>query len=342
MNGDDVVRKLTTILAADVVGYSRLMTEDEEGTLRTFRTYSAVINRLVDKHGGRIFNTAGDAVLAEFSSAVEGVRCAISIQEDLGTRNSELPEDRRLMLRIGINVGDVMINGNDLMGDGVNVAARLEGLAEPGGVCISSSTFEQVKNKLSIGFQDLGPQEVKNIPYPVGAFQVTTAPVSVVNDPVPASGTSDRQPLTPVRLLAGLVLAGLLGAGIWYFAGGGPRQPLGTDLPATVGSPSLDAAAIRQLVSGLKLEGTSERSGGDFTIHLHPDGTAALTMAGGSIEFSESGKWWANDRQFCMQFKRFARGEARCPKIMREAGEYAAIRLNGDRLPWRITRPGGE
>jgi len=342
MNGDKVVRKLTTILAADVVGYSRLMTQDEEGTLRAFRAYSDVINRLVEKHGGGIFNTAGDAVLAEFGSAVEGVRCAISIQEDLGTRNAELPEDRRLMLRIGINVGDVMINGDDLMGDGVNVAARLEGLAEPGGVCISSSTFEQVKNKLSIGFQDLGPQEVKNIPYPVGAFQVTTAPVSVVSDPSPLSGASYRPRPGGLMLLSGLLLAGLLGAGIWYVVDGGATHPAVADLPETIGSPSLDAAGIRQLVTGLKFEGRSERSGGNFTIHLQSDGTAALSMAGGNAEFSETGKWWANDRQFCMQFKRFARGEARCPNIMRDAGEYAAIRLNGDRLPWRISRPGGE
>ena len=178
-NPEQVVRKLTTILASDVVGYSKMMSADEEGTLRTLRAYRTIIDGLIEKHGGRVFNTAGDAVLAEFSSAVEGVRCAITIQEELAVRNAQLPEDKQMHIRIGLNVGDVMIEGNDLFGDGVNVAARLEGVAAPGRICISSSTFEQVKNKLSIGFEDMGPQEVKNIPHPVGAFQIKWGPISV-------------------------------------------------------------------------------------------------------------------------------------------------------------------
>ena len=178
-NPEQVVRKLTTILASDVVGYSKMMSADEEGTLRTLRAYRTIIDGLIEKHGGRVFNTAGDAVLAEFSSAVEGVRCAITIQEELAVRNAQLPEDKQMHIRIGLNVGDVMIEGIDLFGDGVNVAARLEGVAAPGRICISSSTFEQVKNKLSIGFEDMGPQEVKNIPHPVGAFQIKSGPISV-------------------------------------------------------------------------------------------------------------------------------------------------------------------
>ena len=146
---------------------------------RTLRAYRTIIDGLIEKHGGRVFNTAGDAVLAEFSSAVEGLRCAITIQEELAVRNAQLPEDKQMHIRIGLNVGDVMIEGNDLFGDGVNEAARLEGVAAPGRICISSSTFEQVKNKLSIGFEDMGPQEVKNIPHPVGAFQIKSGPISV-------------------------------------------------------------------------------------------------------------------------------------------------------------------
>ena len=192
MNSDTVSRKLSTILAADVVGYSKMMAADEEATLRTLLSYRAIIADLLDKHGGRIFNTAGDAVLAEFNSAVEGVRCAISIQEELEVRNAELPDDRKMRFRIGINVGDVMIEGDDLFGDGVNVAARLEGIASPGGVCISASTFEQVKNKLSIGFEDLGPQQVKNIPHPVGAYQVRSGPISV--SPAEAAGAAGTRP----------------------------------------------------------------------------------------------------------------------------------------------------
>ncbi len=173
MAEDRVQRKLTTILAADVEGYSRLMGADEEATLKTLKTYREIIDSLIAKQNGRLVGTAGDAVLVEFGSTVEAVRCAMSIQEDLAVRNAELHEDRRMRFRIGINVGDVMVEGDDLFGDGVNVAARLEGLAEPGGICISGSTFDQVKNKLSIGFEDIGLQEVKNIAEPVRAYRVS-------------------------------------------------------------------------------------------------------------------------------------------------------------------------
>ena len=183
MAEERVQRKLTTILAADVEGYSRLMSADEETTLKTLKTYREIIDGLIARHDGRIFGTAGDSVVAEFGSAVEAVRCAMSIQEDLAVRNAELAEDRRMRFRIGINVGDVMVEGDDLFGDGVNVAARLEGLAEPGGICISGSTFDQVKNKLSVGFEDIGLQEVKNIPEPVPTYRLVAGSVSVAPSP---------------------------------------------------------------------------------------------------------------------------------------------------------------
>jgi class 3 adenylate cyclase len=175
-------RKLTTILAADVVGYSKMMATDEEATLATLRTYRQVTEGLVEKHNGRVFSTAGDAFLAEFGSAVEAVRCGISIQEDLAVRNTHLSEDRQMWFRIGINVGDVIIENGDLFGDGVNVAARLEGLAEKGGICISGSTFDHVKNKLSIAFDDIGAQNVKNIPEPIPAFRIVPGRVAVTGD----------------------------------------------------------------------------------------------------------------------------------------------------------------
>jgi adenylate cyclase len=153
-----VKRRLAAILAADVEGYSRLMRADEEATFEALAEYREVLDGLICRHDGRVFNTGGDSVLAEFGSAVEAVRCAISIQEEIATRNSELPDDRKLRFRIGINVGDVMVKGDDLFGDGVNVAARLEGLAEAGGVCISGSVLEQIKHKLSLAFEDMGPQ----------------------------------------------------------------------------------------------------------------------------------------------------------------------------------------
>ncbi len=178
MAEEKVTRKLTTILAADVQGYSRLMRVDEEATLKTLGEYREICDGLIARHDGRVFSMGGDSVLAEFGSAVEAVRCAISWQEEISSRNAELADDRKLMFRIGINVGDVMVRDGDLFGDGVNVAARLEGLAEPGGVCISGSVFEQIKHKLSLGFDDMGPQAVKNIADPVRAYRVLLGPTS--------------------------------------------------------------------------------------------------------------------------------------------------------------------
>jgi class 3 adenylate cyclase len=168
-------RRLATILAADVFGYSRLMAENEEDALATLKAHRGVIDRLIVRHEGRVFNTAGDSVLAEFNSAVEAVRCAITIQEELRVRNTQMGENRRMELRIGINVGDVLVDAENLYGDGVNIAARLESIAAPGSICISGSVFSLVKNKLSYGFEDIGLQTVKNIPEPVPVFRLTAS-----------------------------------------------------------------------------------------------------------------------------------------------------------------------
>jgi adenylate cyclase len=165
-------RKIAAIFAADIAGYSRLVAEDEEETLRRLASYRLVTDDFIARGGGRIFNTAGDAVLAEFPSAVEAVRCAIDIQESLRTRNMAYPPSRQMAFRIGITIGDVVERDGDLLGDGVNIAARLEGLAEVGGICISRAVHEQVANKLSVQFADIGAQEVKNIPTPVHAYMV--------------------------------------------------------------------------------------------------------------------------------------------------------------------------
>ncbi len=166
-------RKIAAILAADVAGYSRLVAEDEEETLARLGAYRAVFDDFVQRYGGRIFNTAGDSVMCEFASAVEATRAAIDIQEALRTRDRDFPPPkRRLQFRIGITIGDVVERGGDLLGDGVNIAARLESLAEPGGICVSRSVHEAVANKISVPFRDLGHREVKNIPQPVHAFVV--------------------------------------------------------------------------------------------------------------------------------------------------------------------------
>ncbi|MCZ6699692.1 MAG: hypothetical protein O7D94_12235, partial [Planctomycetota bacterium] len=167
---------------------------DEEATLKTLGGYREIFDGLIARHDGRVFSTGGDSVLAEFGSVVEAVRCAISFQEEITTRNTELPDDRRLRFRIGINVGDVMVKGDDLFGDGINVAARLEGLAEPGGICISGSVFEQIKHKLSLGFEDLGPQEVKNISEPISVFRIVPGSVAVA-----AGGKSATKPVVAGR-----------------------------------------------------------------------------------------------------------------------------------------------
>ncbi len=166
-----IKRRLTAILAADAVGYSRQMSENEERTLKALAAQRAIIDRIIAAHGGRIVSTAGDSVLAEFSSSVEAVRCAVEIQEGLDTRNASLPEPDRLLFRIGVNLGDVMVDGADILGDGVNVAARLEGIAEPGGICISSSVYDQIAGKLNLGFIDIGEKSLKNISRPIRVYR---------------------------------------------------------------------------------------------------------------------------------------------------------------------------
>ena len=163
-----IKRKLAAILSADVAGYSRLMGADEEGTLRLLAAHRAVVDSIIELHDGRVVNTAGDSVLAEFTSPVEAVRAAGEIQDALKTRNESLPESRRMFFRIGIHLGDVMIKGDDLLGDGVNVAARLQAMAEPGGLCISATIFDQIEGKLSLRFQDIGEQTSRTSRGPCG------------------------------------------------------------------------------------------------------------------------------------------------------------------------------
>ncbi len=170
-----VQRRIAAILAADVVGYSRLMGKDEEGTLSTLKTYREIIDGLIEHHEGRIFGSAGDSIIAEFASPVEAVRCATEIQLEIDKQNTGLSEPDRMRFRIGVNLGDVIVDGSNLMGDGVNVAARLETLSPPGGICISEAIHTQVRDRLSLDFLDLGEHKVKNIDRPVHAYRVPLA-----------------------------------------------------------------------------------------------------------------------------------------------------------------------
>ncbi len=165
-------RKLTAILCADVFGYSRLMGEDEEGTLRTLSSHRKLIDSLIEQHRGRFVNSAGDSVLAEFASVVNAVQCAVEIQSTLKAENANLRAQRRMEFRIGVNLGDVMVDGEQIYGDGVNVAARLESLADPGGICISGKVHDEIRTKLALVYEDLGAQTVKNIAEPVRVFRV--------------------------------------------------------------------------------------------------------------------------------------------------------------------------
>ena len=165
-------RRLAAIVAADVAGYSRLMGLDEVGTARTLREHRKVTDALVAKHGGRLVKTTGDGVLLEFPSVVDAVECAVAVQARDGPAERRVPQDRRMLFRIGINLGDILIEGDDILGDGVNVAARLEGIAEPGGICVSSSAYEQVRGKVPFDFTDLGEQTLKNIARPIRAYAV--------------------------------------------------------------------------------------------------------------------------------------------------------------------------
>jgi len=172
MTNQEVKRKLTAILSADVKGYSRLMGEDEKGTVRTLNAYKEVMTGLIQHHRGRVVDAPGDNVLAEFGSVVDAVECAVEIQKELKTRNADLPENRKMEFRIGVNLGDVIEDGEQILGDGVNIAARLESLSEAGGVCISGTAFDQVENKLRLGYEYLGEQTVKNIGKPVRVYRV--------------------------------------------------------------------------------------------------------------------------------------------------------------------------
>jgi adenylate cyclase len=176
MTNDKVKRRLTTVLCADVHGYSRLMGADEAGTLDTLRRHRSAIAGLVERHDGRIVNTWGDAVIAEFASVVEAVQCAVEIQQEISNQESDPPQAHQMRFRIGINLGDVMVDGSDIFGDGVNIAARLQELAEPGGIVISASVYDQVHNKLSLGFDCLGRQQMKNV-VPVISYRITTGGV---------------------------------------------------------------------------------------------------------------------------------------------------------------------
>ena len=212
----DLKRKLTAILSADVKGYSRLMGEDEEWTVRTLDTFKGVMNNIIPQHRGRVVDSTGDNLLAEFASVVDAVQAAVEIQQVLRAKNSLLPENRRMEFRIGINLGDVIEEGERIFGDGVNIAARLEGLAEAGGICISGSAFEQIENKLPLRYDYLGEHEVKNITRPVRVYRALMDN-GVVKEKGAMTKAQGKGPRVAVIGLVGALVI-IAGAAIWQFA----------------------------------------------------------------------------------------------------------------------------
>jgi adenylate cyclase len=219
MTQEGFKRKLTAIFSADVEGYSRLMGEDEEATVRTLTAYREVLTTLIQQHNGKVVDSPGDNLLAEFASVVDAARCAVAVQKEITSRNDELPENRKMQFRIGINLGDVIEEGDRIYGDGVNIAARLESIAKPGGICISKTAFDQIETKLPYGYEFLGDQTVKNIAKPVGAYQVLMEPRMKV------AGGKVKFPKTPlwkrknVFVGAVAVIVAIIVLGVWniYF-----------------------------------------------------------------------------------------------------------------------------
>jgi adenylate cyclase len=197
MNTQEFKRKLTAVFSADVAGYSRLMGEDEAATVKTLESYKPIMFSLIKQHRGRLIDSPGDNLLAEFASVVDAVQCGMAIQKELQARNADLPENRKMRFRIGINLGDVIEERERIYGDGVNIAARLEALAEPGGICISKTAFDHIESKLPFGYQFLGQQTVKNIARPVGAYKVLMEPRVINADEKEDAKTmrSDKAPL---------------------------------------------------------------------------------------------------------------------------------------------------
>jgi adenylate cyclase len=241
MTTQEVKRKLTAILSADVKGYSRLMGEDEEWTVRTLSAYREIIRSLIQQHRGRVVDAPGDNVLAEFASVVDAVQCSVEIQQVLRAKNAVLPENRRMEFRIGINLGDVIEEGEQIYGDGVNIAARLEGLADAGGICISESAYQQIENKLPLKYQYLGEHQVKNIARPVRAYRAQIEPEGV---PEKKAKPKQWQKATIGLVVAVIVVAASVAIWKFYIR---PTVPLEVASKEKMAFPLPDAPSIAVL-----------------------------------------------------------------------------------------------
>ena len=369
-------RKLTTILAADVVGYSRMMGADEDGTHVLLGKCRKIIDRNIEHYSGRIFNTAGDSVMAEFGSTVEAVRCALEIQEEIVAHNTDKPESEKMWFRIGLNVGDVIIEGDDLIGDGVNIASRMESIAPPGGICISGSVHELVRNKLSFAFEDMGAQSVKNIVEPVPAYSLLPAATPQITPGmaanVPPRSEKKRRKGFSIGVAVVLVLAAAIA--VTYFA----RMDAGKDLsliqqdasPSPVSAPGssvLEEPVVTGQMGAEKpevvqeptaaapvlsskppsyfaartVEGVSMKTGERFVIEMTERGSVIVTIYKNEEptvpRTSDSGRWWINNKdRVCFEFKKFKKGEKFCLIHAVEEGSEWLVSGDPTKPKWEL------
>ena len=245
-------RKISAILAADIAGYSKLVADDEEETLHRLEMYRAVFDDFVARWGGRIFNRAGDAVLAEFPSSVDAVRCAVDLQQSIGARNLAFPQSRQMVYRIGITVADVVEREGDLLGEGVNIAARLGDVAKPGGICVSRAIYEQVANKVSEKFKDLGQLRLKNIPDAIHAYGIASQHAAMA--PAGASAPKPKRRMLIAAAIAGVAAVAGAATIALQLRGDGQGSTLAA-APAAAGlagrgsAPLFDDAKVRALAA---------------------------------------------------------------------------------------------
>jgi class 3 adenylate cyclase/TolB-like protein/Flp pilus assembly protein TadD len=246
MAEQDFKRKLTAILSADAKGYSRLMSGDEEATVRTITAHRAAMAKLIQQYRGRVVDSPGDNVLAEFGSVVDAVNCAVEVQRELAERNSELPAERQMEFRIGINLGDVIEEGERIYGDGVNIAARVEGLAEGGGICISGTVYDAIEAKLGLEYEYMGEQEVKNIDRPVRVYRVLSFPGAAAHRVIKAKKAEGRKWLKMALPITAVLVVGIAALAIWnfYLRSTPPPEELASDKKMAFPLPDKPSLAV--------------------------------------------------------------------------------------------------
>lgn len=342
-----VQRKLTTILAADVVGFSRMMGIDEDNTHNLLRKFRKVFDRNITHYSGRIFNTAGDSIMSEFPSTVEAVRCAIDIQEEIAAYNNDRPEKEQMWFRIGLNVGDVIIEGNDLIGDGVNIAARMESIATPGGICLSGSVYDLVHNKLSFSFKNMGEQSVKNIIEPVPAYSLlpTIVPENIART-INKSSPKRQIPLA-LFLLTAIILIIFLFAyknEINLLSRSDPTRNSNISSKHTITEEPIVSSQTRITPSYFfdrTIEGITGKTNERFVIEMTNQGNAVVTIYEKNVpdvrRGSDSGTWWINKHdRICFKFKKFAKGKKFCRIFSLEKNSEYLVSGDPEKNKWKL------